>query len=47
VSHAAHPASRMSIAVADIPQAAARLLSDGWEAITQIAAALDMQRVTL
>ena len=40
------PVSRMSREVAEIPQAAARLLQDGREAIAQVAAAIDMARVS-
>lgn len=47
MNHSDRPVSRMSITVAEIPQAAVRLLGDGRAAITQVAAALGMRRVTL
>ncbi|WP_199085178.1 SIS domain-containing protein [Bosea sp. ASV33] len=40
------PVSRMSREVAEIPQAAARLLDEGWETIARVAAALDMNSIS-
>lgn len=46
MSQSGQSISRMSTEVTEIPQAAARLLRDGREAIARVAAALDMQRVS-
>lgn len=46
MSQSERPTSRMSREVAEIPQAAARLLDEQRETIAQVAAALDMRRVS-
>lgn len=46
MSRSGLPSSRMSHEVAEIPQAAARLLDEQRETIAQVAAALDMRRVS-
>ena len=46
MSHSDRTMSLMSAEVAEIPQAAARLLQDGRDAIAQVAAALDMRRIS-